>query len=64
VGSFICIHPVSFLYSVMLQKQFTIPFIVTVVLLFDRYKRNKKFWEELIAYFPWIQQRLHRKQKN
>jgi hypothetical protein len=25
--------------------------------------KNKKFWEELIAYFPFIRHRLHRKQR-
>jgi hypothetical protein len=27
-------------------------------------KKNKKFWEELIAYFPLILYGLQRKQKN
>jgi hypothetical protein len=27
-------------------------------------KNNKKFWEELIAYFPLIRHGLHRKRQN
>jgi hypothetical protein len=29
----------------------------------DFYKNNKKFWEELIAHFPFIRHGPHRKQK-